>query len=81
MEELETILKKRDNELLGYGITKEKIESELNAFKSAWIEANKNMQHAEQERQKQSQPQQQEATTSTPGCKSCGKRKPGKFRD
>ena len=47
LKELETILKKRKDELLGYGITKENIESKLNAFKSAWIEANENMQRAE----------------------------------
>ena len=48
LEELEAILKKREDELLGYGITKENIESELNAFRSAWIEANDNMQRVEQ---------------------------------
>ena len=80
LEEMEAILNKREEELLGYGITKENIEAELNAFRTAWFESN-NKKHAEQERQQQSKPQQQEATTSTPHRKSCGKREPGKFKD
>ena len=81
LEELEAILKKREDELLGYVITKENIESELNAFRSAWIEANDNMQCAKQQRQQQSQSPWKEATTSTPRRKSCGKRQPRKFRE
>ena len=51
LEEVEAILNKREQKLLGYGITKEDIEAKLNAFRSAWIESNNNMQRAEQERQ------------------------------
>ena len=40
LEEVEAILKKRLEELLGYGITKEDIEAKLNAFRTAWFESN-----------------------------------------
>ena len=46
LEEVEAILKKREEELLGYGITKEDIEAKLNAFRTAWFESN-NMKRAE----------------------------------
>ena len=56
LEEVEAILKKREEELLRYGITKKDIEAELNAFRTAWFESN-NKKRAEQERQQQSKPQ------------------------